>query len=79
MDYFDLKGQTAVVTGAATGIGEAIAKRLAGAGAHVVIADLNQELAAHVVNAIAGAGGQAFSYISISRNPTPSKVLSRKF
>jgi 3-oxoacyl-[acyl-carrier protein] reductase len=39
--YFDLTGQTAVVTGAAGGIGETIARRLAASGATVVIADLN--------------------------------------
>lgn len=38
---FDLQGQTALVTGAATGIGEAIAKRLADAGATVCIADID--------------------------------------
>lgn len=43
MAYFDLSGQTAIVTGAATGIGEAIARRLAGAGATVVVADLDLE------------------------------------
>ena len=36
---FDLTGQTAIVTGAATGLGEAIARRFAAAGATVVIAD----------------------------------------
>jgi 2-dehydro-3-deoxy-L-rhamnonate dehydrogenase (NAD+) len=38
---FELNGQTAIVTGAATGIGEAIAERLSRAGAIVVIADLD--------------------------------------
>jgi 2-dehydro-3-deoxy-L-rhamnonate dehydrogenase (NAD+) len=38
---FDLSGQTAIVTGGATGIGEAISMRLAGAGATVAVADLN--------------------------------------
>ena len=40
---FDLTGQTAIVTGAATGIGEAIARRLARAGAAVAVADVNFE------------------------------------
>ena len=39
MATFDLTGQTAVVTGAATGIGKAIAIRLAGAGARIAVAD----------------------------------------
>ena len=46
MTPFDLTGQTAVITGAAAGIGEGIAVRLAGAGAHVVIADLDGSAAA---------------------------------
>jgi 3-oxoacyl-[acyl-carrier protein] reductase len=40
---FELNGQTAIVTGAATGIGEAIAQRLAAAGATIAVADLNLE------------------------------------
>jgi 2-dehydro-3-deoxy-L-rhamnonate dehydrogenase (NAD+) len=43
--YFDLNGQTAIVTGAAGGIGEIIARRLASAGATIVIADLNLDAA----------------------------------
>jgi 3-oxoacyl-[acyl-carrier protein] reductase len=38
---FELNKQTAIVTGAATGIGEAIARRLAAAGAAIAVADLN--------------------------------------
>jgi len=38
---FALTGQTAIVTGAATGIGEAIARRLAQAGAIVAIVDID--------------------------------------
>jgi 3-oxoacyl-[acyl-carrier protein] reductase len=40
---FDLDGQTAIVTGAARGIGQAIASRLSGAGATVAIADVDYE------------------------------------
>lgn len=51
---FCLAGQTAIVTGAATGIGEAIAIRLAAAGATVVVLDLNlagaQSVAASLPN-----------------------------
>ena len=36
----DLKGKTAIVTGAASGIGLGIAKALAHAGANIVLADL---------------------------------------
>jgi NAD(P)-dependent dehydrogenase (short-subunit alcohol dehydrogenase family) len=43
--FLQLQGQVAVVTGAATGIGYAIASRLARAGASVAIADLNEEKA----------------------------------
>ena len=45
MGILDLSGQTAIVTGAATGIGEAIARRLSEADANVFIADLDLALA----------------------------------
>jgi 3-oxoacyl-[acyl-carrier protein] reductase len=45
-------GQTAVVTGAARGIGEAIARRLANEGAAVMIADLDETAATEAAAAI---------------------------
>ena len=57
MSFLDLSGQTAIVTGAATGIGEAIARRLSDGGASVSIADLDvaaaEQTAASVKNATA--------------------------
>ena len=55
MGYFDLTGHTAIITGAASGIGAAIARRLAKAGATVVIADINGAAAAEVAATISGA------------------------
>lgn len=44
MTNFSLEGKIALVTGASYGIGFAIAKGLAGAGAKIVFNDINQEL-----------------------------------
>ena len=51
---FELTGQTAIVTGGATGIGEAIARRLTAAGATIAIFDLNPKDAESVAAALGG-------------------------
>ncbi|HET9079230.1 MAG TPA: SDR family NAD(P)-dependent oxidoreductase [Trebonia sp.] len=51
----ELNGTSAIVTGGASGLGEATARVLAAAGAHVVIADLNEEAGKQVA---AETGGQ---------------------
>jgi NAD(P)-dependent dehydrogenase (short-subunit alcohol dehydrogenase family) len=76
---FDLTGQTAIVTGAATGIGEAISERLSRAGAIVAVADLNIEGANTVA---ARLGGKAFSVqVDVARlesiETTVAEVLRR--
>lgn len=43
ISMFSLEGKTALVTGAASGIGEEIARVFHGAGANVVVADIDQE------------------------------------
>ncbi|MFN4088216.1 MAG: SDR family NAD(P)-dependent oxidoreductase [Alphaproteobacteria bacterium] len=55
----DLKGKTALVTGAASGIGRATAETLAEAGAHVVGADLDTARLDEMVQAVRAAGGSA--------------------
>jgi NAD(P)-dependent dehydrogenase (short-subunit alcohol dehydrogenase family) len=57
----ELKGQVAIVTGGAQGIGYAIARRYAAEGANVVIADIAADAAAAAAASIKGEGGVAVS------------------
>ncbi|CAA9434017.1 MAG: D-beta-hydroxybutyrate dehydrogenase [uncultured Rubrobacteraceae bacterium] len=55
----DLTGRSALVTGAASGIGRACAERLARAGATVTVLDLNGDAAKEVADGIGGEAMQA--------------------
>jgi NAD(P)-dependent dehydrogenase (short-subunit alcohol dehydrogenase family) len=59
---FDLTGRTAIVTGSARGIGQAIALRLADAGASLVVTDIAQEACDAVAAEIVAAGGKAVAH-----------------
>ncbi len=56
-----LQGKVCVVTGASSGIGAATARRLAGAGATVVLAARRQQRLDELVSEIEGAGGRALA------------------
>ena len=56
-----LTGKTAIVTGAGSGIGRAIASRLAAEGVIVGVFDINAKGAGETVAAIEGAGGKALA------------------
>ena len=59
MGIFRLDGKTTLVTGAGSGIGEAIALCFAGQGAFVWVADSNEPRAIATADAIRAAGGKA--------------------
>jgi 2-deoxy-D-gluconate 3-dehydrogenase len=61
---FDLKGKVAVVTGGNGGIGLGMARGLARAGAHVVVAARNAEKSAEAVRELERVGGHA-SMVSV--------------
>jgi NADP-dependent 3-hydroxy acid dehydrogenase YdfG len=59
MTHAPLSGRTAVVTGASSGIGRAVAERLAAAGAHVFATGRGQAALEDVAKRIGEAGGRA--------------------
>lgn len=58
-----LDGKVALVTGSGRGIGQQIAFKLAGAGASVVVNDLDADPAAETVDKIRTEGGQATAVV----------------
>lgn len=57
-----LENKTAVITGAATGIGQATAEVFANEGARVMIGDINEDQMKDTVEAIRQNGGQADAF-----------------
>ena len=66
--WLQLAEKSALVTGAASGIGRAVARALAEAGARVVVADREADAGAHVAAELAGgaAGGHRFAAVDVT-------------
>ena len=61
---FDLTGKVAVVTGGASGIGQAVSRRIAAAGGKVVVFDLNED-AGQAMVAELGADNCVFANVNV--------------
>jgi len=72
---FDFNGKVAIVTGGASGIGEAVAKALAAGGAKVVVADLNADAARATAESLTMAGGTAASFAVDVADPKQNEAM----
>src|SRR5699024_12426044 len=70
------EGKVAVVTGAATGIGEAYARGLDAEGAAVVVADIHDEAGEKVAHSIRSAGGREHFVPTDVSDPAPAQAVS---
>lgn len=75
-----LDGKVAVITGAASGIGAASARRFAAEGAAVVVADMNEPDGKDVVAGCIAAGGRArFQRVDVTSDTDIQAVVARTF
>jgi NAD(P)-dependent dehydrogenase (short-subunit alcohol dehydrogenase family) len=70
-------GRTAIVTGAARGIGLAIARRLTHDGLRVALADLDSETARQQADALQAAGAGAFAVLADVTDPASVEAMVR--
>lgn len=77
-NLLDLSGKTAIVTGGAVGIGLGISRRLAEAGANVLIADMNAENAEKAKQELLAAGYKAEAVVTDVSREADVKAMVQK-
>jgi NAD(P)-dependent dehydrogenase (short-subunit alcohol dehydrogenase family) len=73
--FLELPGRVAVVTGAARGIGFAIAERLSRAGAQVVVADISEDGATAAAEQLLEGGGKAIGAAADVTSPDEVRAM----
>ena len=74
----DLNGKVAIVTGAARGIGQAVAVRLASAGADIALCDVQSEWLDETAGKVAGLGRRAEKYaVDVSSGAAVDAAISK--
>jgi NAD(P)-dependent dehydrogenase (short-subunit alcohol dehydrogenase family) len=71
----DLNGKVAVVTGGASGIGNALARRFASEGARIVIGDIEADALEHAVADLRASGAQAEGLVTDVTDPAQMQAL----
>jgi gluconate 5-dehydrogenase len=78
LELFSLKGKTALITGATHGLGMAMAKGLASAGARIVINDLSQDRIDNALAEYRSHGYDAYGYIfDVTDEKAVSEIYER--
>jgi NAD(P)-dependent dehydrogenase (short-subunit alcohol dehydrogenase family) len=73
----EIEDKVAVVTGAGSGIGRAVARRLAHEGAAVVVADVDEDAGASAVREIHSEGGRAaFVLVDVAAETDVEKMVA---
>ena len=74
----ELSGKTAVVTGAASGIGRALAERSAAAGMNVALADVEADRLRDAVKAVEATGARAIGVVTDVTRPDALRELANR-
>ena len=72
-----MRGKIVVVTGAAQGFGEGIARCLSAEGANIVVADLNEETGRRTAESLGGAGRAIFVKTDVSQPASLAELIKK--